>query len=386
MTSTLLEALVSAGPAVGPGAAGRSAARSTGAPAPAADAAAGLPSAVDPSSLMPATREESLSGEAADLSARWSRDLAVLVVERAGDGFAVHGRHSELGLDRVSGEHYGIPNLKLGDVAVQGGLPPGEVLSLLVEWSRPHFEITRWVNQLRARVGDRLHLVVWDDTGSGIPWELLWLKARLDPPVKGGWLGALVAVTRWVTVHDEDWTRAPYTEERSLTRGDVVAYLDDQFSGDATLFAGLTPPTAFGDGPSLLAGLAQGDDVGLVYVACHGHTQDTFLRTKLGSLALAQLSQAALGRVAGGRSVVMLNACHSGRLFVDPYLKSGVHGFCEAFLRHGASCVVGTAGEVRSTVARAVAARLLDEASGTEPLPVSEALRIARAQAVAQLS
>ena len=67
------------------------------------------------------------------------------------------------------------------------------------------------MNQWLARHGD-LDLVIWDNTGYRIPWELLWLEhppgetqlpgCKLQHPAggKGDWLGGVVTVTRWLQI------------------------------------------------------------------------------------------------------------------------------------------------------------------------------------------
>jgi hypothetical protein len=307
----------------------------------------------------------------------------VLQVHRDADGFRVSGAHREIELVSTGGSRYRRPEIALGDLVAPGGEMPADVLWLLREWSRTHDEITDWLNALRAAVGADLRLVVWDDTGFEIPWELLWLPAAAGHPA--GWLGALLPVVRWTTLHGRSAAVAsPYDDQPVESHGELVVYLIDEMAADAEVLAPYGPLRR-ADGPGLLTRLTQTDPrIGLVYVASHGTAEESTVRRRLGELRLTSLSFDPLPGLSASRSLVVLNACHSGRLFADPRLNDSLlRGFAEAFLRHGASAVIGTTGEVDTVRAGQVAAELLAALAGAGPAHVARALRDVRARIAA---
>jgi hypothetical protein len=337
---------------------------------------------------VPAAEQETLGRQPADPLRQWKAVTAVLEVHPdGGNHFRVRGAHPDHELPTVGGHRYGRPSLALGRLVAPGGAVPTDVQWKMREWSRSHDEITQWVDELRAAVGDdNLRLVIWDDTGFEVPWELLWLPGSAVNALPGGWLGALVPVTRWTTLHKPFVDASPYTDSAYTCRGDFVAYLIEAMAADLAVLQRFGAVTTV-DESTLLQRLASlQPPLGLVYVASHGQPQADTVHNRLGGLRLASLSFDPLHGLQACRSLVFLNACHSGRLFADPDLNDSLlRGFAQAFLTQGAPAVIGTVGEVETGRAREVARELLEALTGPGHPHLAVALRDVRARAAGQV-
>jgi hypothetical protein len=330
------------------------------------------------------TRSRVLSSFSAEPSQRWRDSTALLRVERDGDGFfRVLGTNSEIELPWVSGPRYGHPDLALGSLTdgEEGtAVDPRDIYDLMPEWSRTHDEICDWINALRGRFGDEnLRLIIWDDTGFEIPWELVWLEPEPASGLRRGWLGALVTVARWITIHKVG--RNPYNDQPEECAGDVLVYLDEAMRHD---FEALR---RFSDQPyysvsDFLGRLRTGDSqLSLVYMACHGRHGRESTRLELGGLHLRDL-HVPLTTVSRSRSLIFLNACHSARLIQDSRMADGLlRGFAESFLRQGAAAIIGTAGRIGTDSARQAAQSIIEELARNRDRPVAAVLRDMRAQA-----
>ncbi|UBU17995.1 CHAT domain-containing protein [Nonomuraea gerenzanensis] len=333
------------------------------------------------------TEPQALPAFTVDPGPRWRETTALLQVIPTKNGFKVRGTGGDAPL-RAGGRHYGRPRLALG-VLADGRHPLGlgvlDVDAAMIEWSRDHYELGQWINGLRARWGDdELQLVIWDDTGFEIPWEMLYLDADPDGGPAEGWLGALVCVSRWTTIRRDG--RRPFSDEPKECSGEVAVYLDQDMRGD---FAALSP---YADEPyddvhdflDLLRGQGAGSAcLAMVYMACHGTLGDDFSRWRLGGLRWRDLQRPPLAALRRAPSLVFLNACHSGRLVEEAHLGDGVlRGFAAIFLREGAEAVIGTVAEIDTEVASHVAGVIVEELAAGGGKPIAAALRDMRARAV----
>ncbi|MFF5754874.1 CHAT domain-containing protein [Streptomyces longwoodensis] len=327
-----------------------------------------------------------LGPTAAHPGARLPEGLALLTVVRSRgadgrDGYRLDGRCGSLtvtceaGPTRRTAPAVSLANLRQGD-----GEYPSEVLRGIRLWSENQGPLARWLNRIRARYGTALRLIVWDDTGYELPWELFWLPEDPDLAVHEGLLGASVAMTRWTTVHDAD---QHLPRESEHCRGGILGYLHRDMTDDGTVFASYThrmhrEMTSFLDA---LNGLA--DPTGLVYMGCHGAYGDTVTRLRLGERTWAEFNGEKMDVLGRDRSLVCLNACHSGR-FVDNRAQGeeALRGFAELFLRKGAGGCIVTAGKVGDAEARALVRRLVRDVAAQPQYPVAEKLRAFRARAV----
>jgi hypothetical protein len=125
------------------------------------------------------------------------------------------------------------------------------------------------------------------------------------------------------------------------------------------------------------------DRTGLVYMGCHGTYGTSVPRLSLGDRTWAEFDGETMQVLRADRSLVCLNACHSGR-FVDNRAQGeqALRGFAELFLRKGAGGCIVTAGQVADQESRALVRRLVREVAAHPRSAVSETLRVFRARAV----
>jgi hypothetical protein len=237
-----------------------------------------------------------------------------------------------------------------------------------------------------------LFLLLNDQTGFEIPWELLYIpSAPGEPRVP---LGSAVAIARWQLVLDSDGNTI--TAPATSCSGSVIAYLSpalSTFDQELALFGPFSP---FHEKIHELRDALRENRIGvsLVYLACHGtHAELTTEIALTGfdhddKLILSTLDDERELRMFGTTdAVVFLNACHSGRPVDDRYISdSYLRGFVELFLRKGARGVLGATGEVDTDFAAEVAARMLDWAQRDGGAPsLARLLRDLRSEIVASL-
>lgn len=288
---------------------------------------------------------------------------------------------------RELGEIYGRPQLELGSLVSAEGELPADVLSIMQTWSRPKTQLTRWLDHRRATHGNQLQLVIWDDTGYRIPWELFWLESGPASDRDEGWLGGLLTVTRWLTIQAA-WQEIvrDYRSAHTCT-GPVAAYVDAQMTHDQSLLASYQVEPS-GSMYELTKALKAGTGaLALVYVACHATFGDQVSECMLGELPLLNADPMRFDRLVPSATLVFLNACHSGSVGYDTkrFNDKVLRGFAEVFLRSGAAGVLATNGSVGDKLAFEMARDLLQQLSAKPGQSVAEAVRELRAE-VARLS
>lgn len=326
-----------------------------------------------------------LPAAAGQVKGRPTTPSALLLVQPAGDdecrvvGYTGGEEGQEPDLDNVIYR----PDIALGDLATSepGGEQAADVRYVFRNWSRDNATITAWFEQLRETTGDDLHLVVWDCTGHDIPWELFHLpgdRAIGRPP---GWLGALVPVARRLSIREYGLTWDPWSFSVHASAGRVVATIAESMAADREFLARFDPLHVVEN--DLVEHLADSrDDVGLLYIACHGaFEKERLLRLRLGSLSVRDIDERGdLPGLHRAHAVVFLNACHSGRVTRD--LRQRVlSGFAEVFLRKGAVAVVGVLGSVETDLANRVAASIVAEVADRPDRSLAVVLRDVRAVA-----
>jgi hypothetical protein len=254
----------------------------------------------------------------------------------------------------------------------------------LMAWSSTKHALRGWLTRLRRAVGTGLRLVIWDDTDTGIPWELY----RLAEPDGYRWLGAEFQVTRWTTIHDTGrHDQFSAVGESMRSGGEILCFEDGTLVAEAGL--SITSLTAVSSATSLVELLRRLDDeerrFGLVYVRAHGERGADVRSTRLGGIPLAKFETLGLRAMHASGSVVLLNACNSARPVVDPAMGDRANrNFAEIFLRRRARAVVATMGEVPTGSSAALARSVIARArSGGVLIP--EFLRNRRAQAARDL-
>jgi hypothetical protein len=323
----------------------------------------------------------------ADLGVGLPEGMALLTVvpvrqEDGMPGFRLRGVCCCDGVKEL-GEIYGRPDLELGSLVSTKGELPADVLSTMQTWSRPKAQLIRWLDRRRAAHGDEFQLVIWDDTGYRIPWELFWLDSGPASGRPDGWLGGLLTVTRWLSIRAawQDVVR----DYRSLytCTGSVAAYVDAQMEHDQSLLASYQVEHS-GSMYELTKALTAGTGaLALVYVACHAEFGDQVTECALGQLPLVHVDPMRFARLMPSAAVVFLNACHSGSLGYDTkrFNDRVLRGFSEVFLRSGAAGVLATNGSVGDSLAFEMARDLLQHLRDNPGQPVAEAVRELRAQA-----
>ncbi|WP_250029284.1 CHAT domain-containing protein [Paractinoplanes maris] len=251
------------------------------------------------------------------------------------------------------------------------------------QWSDTKFELGKWLTRIRRAAGPDLHLVVWDDTDLGIPWELI--RHKLDGPPD--WLGVTTQITRWMTIRDEhrhdQFSAAPGPFRSG---GEILAFEDPRLvEDDAQSIAGLASCRRMAKLGDLLDELlAEVDSYGVIYVRAHGRHSDDLSKKRLADVTLAEFDDW-LPAVQLSQPMVFLNACDSATPSFDPAYGDALgHSFAETFLRNAAAAVVATLGEVPTGSSAALARRIIRDArAGGVHIP--ELLRSRRADAVKSL-
>ncbi|MFF3463956.1 CHAT domain-containing protein [Streptomyces sp. NPDC002619] len=318
--------------------------------------------------------------------ARLEEGFALLTVVRTtaadgSDGYRLHGWCGgvtvvcEAGPTRLSAPAVTLANLRRGD-----GQFPSEILRGIRLWSQNQPELADWLNRIRARHGGALRLIVWDDTGYELPWELFWLPEDPERGLDEGLLGSLVVTARWTTMHD---LGQGLPQETSDCQGSVIGYLHNDMADDGSVFAPYSHQLHLEMTPFLQALDASSARTGLVYMGCHGTYGDAVPYLSLGDRTWAEFNGETMYVLRRDRSLVCLNACHSGR-FVDNRAQGerALRGFAELFLRKGAGGCIVTAGKVGDLEARALVRSLVAEVAAHPQRPVPHTLRAFRARAV----
>ena len=263
-------------------------------------------------------------------------------------------------------------------------------LNQIASWSRELRQLVGWLNRARDEAEDELELVVWDETGFRIPWELFSLR---DPAKRrpADFLGAIMTITRWLDIEKSDILQ-DYAREPGRASGPVAAYVYKGMERDKQLFRGLR--VKFEENMrSLLESLfdASKEALAMVYAACHGEFSDTPGNTKLGSLSLesAQMVADRIGfnRLHNRQTLVFLNACASGPVGGDKrrYNDGALRGFPKMFLDAGAAGVLATAAPIEDDFAYGALGKLLERLQLEPHVPVAKAIRNLRRQASASL-
>jgi hypothetical protein len=284
---------------------------------------------------------------------------------------------------------YDRPNLALDSLASEEGELPATILSLMKSWSSTKPELNRWL----ARHGDVQDLVIWDNTGYRIPWELFWLdhppgcKLGHPPSCKGDWLGGVITVARWLQIRTTSYEAERGYRSAALCTGPVMSCIAPGFSRDHLLLDGWRTETRASVRELANALETGGDPLSLVYVSCDGRFGEQISQCWLGDLSLVHFDSRRLSRLAAGPTFVFLNACHSGGLSHDTTrLNDGfLRGFAEVFLRSGAAGVLAASGWVSAGGAFGMAEAVLGRLREQPNVPVARIVRDLRAAAAARI-
>ncbi|MGW2305165.1 hypothetical protein [Streptomyces sp. NPDC001809] len=231
---------------------------------------------------------------------------------------------------------------------------------MMNRWSAQD-QLHRWLGELTGAEEPRL--IVWDNTAHEIPWELV----HHDPPRgQAGWLGALMPVIRWTSVHDGELVgRLP--SRGNASDGGLLMVEDESLRAKAEIFQTYLAEPSFAKLDNLLHRLDRPTGpLGLLIIRCHGHYAPEARRFELGGLNLNRVTAFRMTALRDSGVPVLMNACSSGCTIQDPKsVGRPVRSFVELFLRKGAGAVIAVAGVVGVEHSEEFAARLLEDAGGT---------------------
>ncbi|MFG2567756.1 CHAT domain-containing protein [Streptomyces sp. NPDC048567] len=257
--------------------------------------------------------------------------------------------------------------------ARRGGTPPSELFRSIRRWSTYQRRLTDWINRCRRVHGEALQIVVLDQTGFELPWEALDLPPEPGAGLRGGPLGALVDVARWLD---------DFPDRAVAPDGRVLSFFHADMTRDQEFFDPYEHRPLFGI-ESFLNTLddLDGQRTGLVYMGCHGTFDQELSKLTLGGGTWADYHDLDMRLLGRDEALVCLNACHSGR-FLD-YGGDGrqyLRGFTQIFLRNGAGGCIVSAGAVGDPEARVMIRRIVDTVTEDSGRPVAGALRAFRAE------
>ncbi|AVH55322.1 MULTISPECIES: hypothetical protein [Streptomyces] len=241
----------------------------------------------------------------------------------------------------------------------------------IAEWWRTKHRLEQWIDRLRAEQPDP-QLVVWDQTAFEIPWELYYHDpdpesrcARLRKPA--GWLGALLPLIRWTTVH-AGRRALSYSAAMSKLRGGVLVCEDEQLEFAPDTFAAYQVGERSKKMEHLLDRLSTSDETfGLLLIRCHGRYSTDLNTFTLGDIPYNQLAYKPMPALQRTGAVVLINSCVSGRTVTDSAQPSvEPRSFAEIFLRKGAGAVIATVGDVELLPSHEFALWLVDRAADAQ--------------------
>ncbi len=289
------------------------------------------------------------------------------------------------------------PDFSLGSL-VRDGVAPEDIRNTLSVFSHINRKIRIWLKELRQKFSEQLCLVIADHTDFEIPWEMVELSPYKQPHQ---YLGALITTVRWRKVIDDDDQDLLLNFQADECCGNAIAYvLDTELNGvgpELNILERLQAVIYRSSTHNIKAfhtHLQRNDSsCGFVYISSHGTFSKKLHEITLGSsdkkeqqLKLLALRQCSLNLFRGSRSIVFINACHSGRQEAPSWLPHGYcAGFVELFLAKGARGVIGTLGAVGDAHAAKFARELIDESLRSRNLSVAALLRELRFRVVKSL-
>jgi hypothetical protein len=289
------------------------------------------------------------------------------------------------------------PNLSLGNLVREEVLPE-DIRDTISFFSHINRDIRIWLKDLRQKFGDQLCLVIADHTDFEIPWEMVQLSPN---KLQKQYLGALITTVRWRTVISDDDEHLVLNFQADECCGSAIAYvLDIELKGvglELSILEKLQAVIYRSSTHNIKAfqtHLQQNEsNCGFVYISSHGTFSQRLHEIAIGSykkkeqqLKLLALRQCSLNLFKGSRSIVFINACHSGRQEAHTFIPRGYCvGFIELFLAKGARGVIGTLGAVGDSDAAKFAHDLIEESLRSPNLSVAALLRKLRFRVVENL-
>jgi CHAT domain-containing protein len=327
---------------------------------------------------------------------RFPSGFAVVYVEEKNNGYVVRAHHS---IQQTLHTEPSSPP-QLGFDAQMAKRNPSEIRGIVREFSQKNAEakkIRGWLVKLKKLLQEQFAqdlecVVIHDRTDFEIPWEMLNLSQNEH-------LGSSVVTVRWQDIQaleagwDDSEQPTPLDIQAGNCQGDIIAYANTKdFEGVKDEINLLNDYNAqcIEDVQEFLKRLHQKikKPVGLVFVASHGFLSEDVFDVALGEadkqhrVSLSELCGWDFEFLRIDRSIVFMNACHSGRLRRDSQFTGQRMGLATFFLERGAGGVIGTMGKIEDRYAPKIAQHFLEEYQNTPNQSVAGILRRMREQAL----
>ncbi|MFI9328744.1 hypothetical protein ACIGZJ_14500 [Kitasatospora sp. NPDC052868] len=262
-----------------------------------------------------------------------------------------------------------------GPVCAGGDGPWSAAYHQVRNWWLYQSTLVRWIRDLFA-FSPQPQLVIWDNTSYNIPWELFYLERSVASGGElDGWLGELVPVVRWTSVHDGPrvWD---YSAPRHASKGGLVMLLEGDLDVPVGGFPDYLAAPPYRTVDDLMRRLDQPDEpLGLIMIRAHGAYSQSGNTFTIGGRSLNRFTGYPMHTLQDTGPPVLLNACASGQAMQDEQLPGRpVRSFVELFLRKGASAVVAVIGDIDIDHSHDFAARLLEDASD-QPVNLASVLQ-----------
>jgi hypothetical protein len=275
---------------------------------------------------------------------------------------------------------------------------PSEIRGIVREFSQKNAEarkIRGWLVKLKEQFSEDLdYVVIHDRTDFEIPWEMLNLSQNEH-------LGSSVVTVRWqdIQILEDGWdgteSFTPLDTQSGNCQGDIIAYANTKdFEGVKDEISLLSQYNAecIEDVREFLQKLHRvTSPVSLVFFASHGFLSDDVFDAALGEsdkkhrVSYTELCGWDFDFLKSDRSIVFMNACHSGRLFRESQFTGMKIGLATFFLERGARGVIGTMGKIEDRYAPKIAQCFLEEYKNAPDQSVATILRRIREQSLQNL-
>lgn len=336
-----------------------------------------------------------------NLDKKFNKEVAILYIESEEGQYRVRARTAEQ--KQLDTELCSPPELSFSEQMKGDDIPDKlrQISGRMRAFSEENTvarQIRLWLmklqNTLQTKFNQKLSCIVINDrTDSEIPWEMLELS-------ENQYLRASIVTVRWQDIENTKF----WDETNSLINlefqeehccGDIVAYTNT--TDFKNVEQEITTLNQFSNNCfqkiyDFLGYLEQiNSEISLMFIASHGFFGDDITQMYLGEddtrqrISLIQLYDYDFDFFKSCRSIVFMNACHSGRLRRDKKLGIINHnyriGFATFFLKKGAKGVIGTLGKVIDQYAAKVTSNFFAEYQRNPHLPVAAILRNIRAEA-----
>lgn len=349
-----------------------------------------------PEDVETATEEKLFPPNELYITMKLPQEVAILhIYQNGADEYSVWGGNAVTGLPPTQPNKP--PDLSLGNL-VREKVFPEDIRNTISLFSHVNRDIRLWLKGLRQKFSEHLCLVIADHTDFEIPWEMVELSPYKLPHQ---YLGALITTVRWRRVINDDDEDLVLNFKADECCGNAIAYvLDTELDGVGPELSVLEKLQAViyrsstHDIKAFHTHLQQNDSsCGFVYISSHGTSSKKLHEIAIGSLddkeqqlKLLGLRQCSLNLFKDSRSIVFINACHSGRQEAHTFIPRGYCvGFIELFLAKGAQGVIGTLGAVGDRDAAKFAHDLIEESLRSPNLSVAALLRKLRLRVVENL-